>query len=139
MSNNYFGEPNMENERASGSSYSSRKGKKSNSDKPKQPQRGLGVAQLEKIRLHGQMDCGGYQYPSIHSPHPSNFNNDDPRMQIAYSSIPASSFSYSSSYTSYSPSYGFQPKIVVRLIQFSFPKGIGKEGRRKMEIITNIS
>lgn len=50
---NFFGG----NERSSSSSggSSSRKGKKSGSDKPKQPQRGLGVAQLEKIRLHSQM------------------------------------------------------------------------------------
>lgn len=41
------------NERSAKTS-SSRKGKK-NSDKPKQPQRGLGVAQLEKIRLHSQL------------------------------------------------------------------------------------
>ena len=64
----------MGNERVSGSSSSSsRKGKKNNQDKPKQPQRGLGVAQLEKIRLHGQMACGGY-----HPPYPSNFNNVRP-------------------------------------------------------------
>lgn len=55
----YFREANFGNERERGSgsssSSSSRKGKKSNSDhKPKQPQRGLGVAQLEKIRLHTQ-------------------------------------------------------------------------------------
>lgn len=68
----YFGDANMGNERVSGSS--SRKGKKSNQDKPKQPQRGLGVAQLEKIRLHGQITCGGY-HPPLHSPYPSNFNN----------------------------------------------------------------
>lgn len=67
-SSNYFGEPNMGNERPSGSS-SSRKGKKNNQYKPKQPQRGLGVAQLERIRLHGQMTCG------YHPPYPSNFNN----------------------------------------------------------------
>ncbi|CAL0313862.1 unnamed protein product [Lupinus luteus] len=115
MSNNYFGEPNIGNERASGCSSSSRKGKQNNSEKPKQPQRGLGVAQLEKIRLHGQMDCGGYQHPSIHRTYPSNFNNDDPRMQIAY---PASSFSYSSSSTSYSPPYGFQSKIVMGLPEY---------------------
>ncbi|KAK7251554.1 hypothetical protein RIF29_34850 [Crotalaria pallida] len=111
----------MGNERGasggSSSSSSSRKGKKNNSDKPKQPQRGLGVAQLEKIRLHGQMACGGF-HPSLHSPYPSNFNNnEDPRMQIAYSStLPSSSssFSYSSSSpTSYSPSYGFQPNIIM--------------------------
>ncbi|OIV93465.1 hypothetical protein TanjilG_21053 [Lupinus angustifolius] len=108
----------MGNERASGSSSSSRKGKKSNSEKPKQPQRGLGVAQLEKIRLHGQMDCDGYQHPSIHRTYPSNFNNDDPRMQIAYSPIPASSFSYSSPSTSYSPPYGFQSKIVMGIPEY---------------------
>lgn len=76
MDSSYFGEPNMGNERVSGSSSSSssRKGKKNNQDKSKQPQRGLGVAQLEKIRLHGQMACGGY-HPPLHSPYPSNFNN----------------------------------------------------------------
>lgn len=68
MDSNYFGEPNM-----GGSGSSSRKGKKNNQDKPKQPQRGLGVAQLEKIRLHGEM---AYSYhPSLHPPYPSNFNN----------------------------------------------------------------
>ena len=74
MGSSYFGEPNMGNERGSGSSSSSRKSKKNNSDKPKQPQRGLGVAQLEKIRLHGQMGCATY-HPSLHGPYPTNFNN----------------------------------------------------------------
>ncbi|PWA97201.1 hypothetical protein CTI12_AA031870 [Artemisia annua] len=81
---NFFGG----NERSSSSSggSSSRKGKKSGSDKPKQPQRGLGVAQLEKIRLHSQM---GY------------LPQEDIRIQTAYSS--SSSFSYTSpSTTSYS-------------------------------------
>lgn len=77
MGSSYFGEPNFGNERASGSSSSSsssRKGKKNNSEKPKQPQRGLGVAQLEKLRLHGQMACA--HHPSLHAPNcPSNFNN----------------------------------------------------------------
>lgn len=68
---NYFGDSNMGNERVSGSS--SRKGKKNNQDKPKQPQRGLGVAQLEKIRLHGEMGYGFH--PPLHNPHPSNFIN----------------------------------------------------------------
>ncbi|KAG4992093.1 hypothetical protein AAZX31_09G176000 [Glycine max] len=115
MDSSYFGEPNMGNERVSGSSSSSsRKGKKNNQDKPKQPQRGLGVAQLEKIRLHGQMACGGY-----HPPYPSNFNNEDPRVQTPYLSVPSSSsFSYSSSSTSYSPSYGFQPNIVMSLPEY---------------------
>ena len=77
MGSGYYGEPNLGNERGSGSSSnsSSRKGKKSNSDKPRQPQRGLGVAQLEKIRLHGQMGCA-YGHPSLPTtPYPTNFNN----------------------------------------------------------------
>jgi hypothetical protein len=68
---NYFGDSNMGNERVSGSS--SRKGKKNNQDKPKLPQRGLGVAQLEKIRLHGEMAYG--YHPPLHNPYPSNFIN----------------------------------------------------------------
>ncbi|KAE9613970.1 hypothetical protein Lal_00016454 [Lupinus albus] len=122
MGSNYFGEANMGNEKGSGSSSSSssRKGKKSNSDKPKQPQRGLGVAQLEKIRLHGQIPCAYHHPSSLRSPYPSNFNDEDPRMQIPYSSVPSSSssFSYSSSSTSYSPSYGFQPNIVMGLPEY---------------------
>nr|XP_043627100.1 protein SPEAR3-like isoform X2 [Erigeron canadensis] len=73
---NYYGG----NERSSSGS-SSRKGKKSGSDKPKQPQRGLGVAQLEKIRLHSQM--AGF------------LPQEDIRMQTPYSSS-SSSFSYNS-------------------------------------------
>ncbi|KAL6555019.1 hypothetical protein OROGR_006277 [Orobanche gracilis] len=82
MGSNYFGEQpdyygNI-NERggrllssSSSSSSSSRKGKKNGSDKPKQPQRGLGVAQLEKIRLHSQLGCA--YLPSVHSnPYASN-------------------------------------------------------------------
>ncbi|TKY60866.1 hypothetical protein E2542_SST17969 [Spatholobus suberectus] len=116
MGSSYFGEPNLGNERTSGSaSSSSRKGKKNNTDKPKQPQRGLGVAQLEKIRLHGQMACG--YHPSLHGPYPSNFNNEDPRVQIAYASVPSSSSSYSSSSTS-SYSYGFQPNIMIGLSEY---------------------
>lgn len=148
MDSSYFGEPNLGNERSSASS--SRKGKKNNSDKPKQPQRGLGVAQLEKIRLHSQMACG--YHPSLHGPYPSTFANvnlhflllksliftktilsffnsftfpftqEDPRVQIPYSSVPSSSFSYSSSPTSsYAASYGFQPNIMVGVI-FAFLK-----------------
>lgn len=80
MDSNYFGEPNM-----GGSGSSSRKGKKNNQDKPKQPQRGLGVAQLEKIRLHGEM---AYSYhPSLHPPYPSNFNNVSKPLQFSHSSI----------------------------------------------------
>ncbi|KAK9269207.1 hypothetical protein L1049_000976 [Liquidambar formosana] len=97
MGSSYFGEPNMGNER----SGSSRKGKKSNSDKPKQPQRGLGVAQLEKIRLHGQIGCSYLPNP-LHSPYPSNLNQEVPS---------PSSFSYSSS--SSSASYGFHPNMMM--------------------------
>lgn len=65
MGSNYCGEA----ERSGGSS--SRKGKKNGSDKPKQPQRGLGVAQLEKIRLHSQMGRGAFVHPnSIQTPFP---------------------------------------------------------------------
>jgi len=52
MGSHFFGVPNnVGTERCS-----PRKSKKS--EKPKQPQRGLGVAQLEQIRLRSQMGCG---------------------------------------------------------------------------------
>lgn len=85
MGSGYYGELNLGNsERASGSSSSpssssSRKGKKNSSEKPKQPQRGLGVAQLEKIRLHGQLDSSGFPLHNHHHQVPtypsSTFNN----------------------------------------------------------------
>ncbi|XP_058069786.1 protein SPEAR1-like [Magnolia sinica] len=68
MSNSYLGDPSS----GDGRSGSSRKGKKSNSDKPKQPQRGLGVAQLEKLRLENQI--GGCYLPSLHGPPHTNLN-----------------------------------------------------------------
>ncbi|QCD85266.1 protein SPEAR1-like [Vigna unguiculata] len=105
-SSSYFGEPNLGNERSSASS--SRKGKKNNSDKPKQPQRGLGVAQLEKIRLHSQM-ASGYHHSSLHGPYPSTFTNEDPRVQIPYSSVVPSS---------YAASYGFQPNIMMGISEY---------------------
>ncbi|PPR87490.1 hypothetical protein GOBAR_AA33204 [Gossypium barbadense] len=79
MGSNYYGEANMGNERGGGSSRKSKK------DKAKQPQRGLGVAQLEKIRLNEQM---GY-HPSFHGPYSSNFNQEDMKMQhpTGYSSM----------------------------------------------------
>ncbi|XP_024184714.1 protein SPEAR1 isoform X2 [Rosa chinensis] len=113
MGSSYFGEPNMGNERGGGSSSSSsRKGKKSNSDKPKQPQRGLGVAQLEKIRLHGQM--------GFINPYPTNnfINNqqvEDNRVQAAAYS---SSFASSQSSSSPSVSYGFHPNIMMGLGEY---------------------
>ncbi|KAL1823883.1 hypothetical protein ACET3Z_010661 [Daucus carota] len=65
MGSNYNGEKEL--------AASSRKGKnkKSGSEKPKQPQRGLGVAQLEKIRLHSdQMGMGGAFIPAPNTFHP---------------------------------------------------------------------
>lgn len=65
--------------RSEHSGTTTRKSKKSGqSDKPKQPQRGLGVAQLEKIRLHSQMGGCTSFHPSqnqLHSPSypPSSF------------------------------------------------------------------
>ncbi|XP_064940688.1 uncharacterized protein LOC135649342 [Musa acuminata AAA Group] len=47
----------------SGRCGSSKRGRRSNSEKAKRPQRGLGVAQLEKIRLQGQLN----QHVSIHN------------------------------------------------------------------------
>jgi hypothetical protein len=41
--------------RSSGSRKGKRTGSSSSSDKPRQPQRGLGVAQLEKIRIENEM------------------------------------------------------------------------------------
>ncbi|KAK4756954.1 hypothetical protein SAY87_007081 [Trapa incisa] len=124
MGSSYFGEPNMGNDRAS--TGGSRKSKKSSSDKPRQPQRGLGVAQLEKIRLHGMSGGGGgctsygqfhHQYSSAHYP-VTAFSQEDLRWQTAYSSIPSSSFSYTSSSSS-SASYGFNSNYMM---------GIGSSG-----------
>ncbi|KAL5052629.1 hypothetical protein RYX36_033311, partial [Vicia faba] len=87
----------------SSSSSSSRKGKKNNNSensKPrKQPQRGLGVAQLEKIRiLHSQLH---HQPP--HPPPYFNYNEDPRLLQMpAYSS---SSSSYYQPHTINIPEY----------------------------------
>ncbi|KAJ8568869.1 hypothetical protein K7X08_032566 [Anisodus acutangulus] len=104
MGSGYFGEPNLGNERSHSSS--SRKSKKSNSDKPKQPQRGLGVAQLEKIRLHTQIGC-------TYNPYATNLNEEDiMRLQTPYSSTPSISYLSTSS-----SSYGFpaQQSIMMGL------------------------
>ncbi|EPS74113.1 hypothetical protein M569_00647 [Genlisea aurea] len=56
----------QERQSSSSSSCSWRKGKR---EKPKQPQRGLGVAQLEKIRLNNQMrnnSSFSYGFPYHH-------------------------------------------------------------------------
>ncbi|KAI3694778.1 hypothetical protein L1987_77758 [Smallanthus sonchifolius] len=62
---------------------SSRKGKKA--EKPKQPQRGLGVAQLEKIRLHSQL---GFHPTNIH---PQMGMGELERSNMAYVQSQASS------------------------------------------------
>ncbi|PWA47622.1 hypothetical protein CTI12_AA496030 [Artemisia annua] len=92
---NYLGDSAGFDQSAGGKS-SSRKGKKSQPDKPKQPQRGLGVAQLEKIRLHSQLGL-----------HPTNLHpQEDSRIQTAYA--PPPSFSYNSSSATYNTSQGQQ-------------------------------
>ncbi|URE10894.1 hypothetical protein MUK42_22085 [Musa troglodytarum] len=63
----------------SGSSGGSRKGRKSSLKRPKQPQRGLGVAQLEKIRLQSQMN--GY-VSSIDFSFPSDLNMVFPSLHL---------------------------------------------------------
>ncbi|CAH9077082.1 unnamed protein product [Cuscuta epithymum] len=129
----YFGESNMagnhhhlhHQERTSssssaGSGPSARKSKKGNtSDKPKQPQRGLGVAQLEKIRLHSQMGCTFLPNPLHHLPydsHPSHHQvQEDMRLQTAggsYSTSPPS-FSYSPSSSSPYPYPANQSSIMM--------------------------
>ncbi|CAA7050097.1 unnamed protein product [Microthlaspi erraticum] len=77
---------------------------KNGSDKPKQPQRGLGVAQLEKIRLHSEYNCNSFDtYPSYH---PSTFSHqEDVRIQGGYPFISSSSPS--------SAHYGFPPNMMM--------------------------
>ncbi|CAL9193404.1 unnamed protein product [Musa hybrid cultivar] len=81
----------------SGSSGGSRKGRKSSSKRPKQPQRGLGVAQLEKIRLQSQMN--GY-VSAFDFSFPSDLNmiifmaclmQEDSKVKAAAPSSPSSS------------------------------------------------
>ncbi|XP_017698906.1 protein SPEAR1-like [Phoenix dactylifera] len=90
MDSSHIGELGLGSTRSS----APRKGKKSSSEKPKQPQRGLGVAQLEKIRLQNQM--AGH-LPSLHSPFHSNLRMEDMRVDVALSSSPSSSNTASSS------------------------------------------
>lgn len=76
MGSSFFGRPKMGGSSSSSPTSSSpmKRGKnKNSSDKPKQPQRGLGVAQLEKIRLHSEFNCNSFDtYPSCH---PSTFSH----------------------------------------------------------------
>ncbi|XP_026658536.2 protein SPEAR3 [Phoenix dactylifera] len=79
-----------------GRSGSSRRGKKSNSDQPKLPRRGLGVAQLEKIRLHNQM-MAGYR-ASLHPPFHTNLSEEDARVHMGSPSSPHASSIATTSY-----------------------------------------
>ncbi|KAH7682184.1 hypothetical protein IHE45_05G104900 [Dioscorea alata] len=75
MGSSHCGEVGLGKGRSSTSS-SSRKGKSSSKtslEKPKQPQRGLGVAQLEKIRLHNQFMAN---YNHLHNPLQSSFHHN---------------------------------------------------------------
>ncbi|KAK9697708.1 hypothetical protein RND81_08G055100 [Saponaria officinalis] len=62
----------------------------SNFEKPKQPQRGLGVAQLEKIRLHTQLASCGFisqihpAFPSLFPLPPYQYGQEDMRIQAGY-------------------------------------------------------
>ncbi|XP_021865849.1 protein SPEAR3 [Spinacia oleracea] len=95
MGSGYFGIPKMGNSNDNKSS-SSRKTKKSSSEKPKQPQRGLGVAQLEQIRLRSQLGCSGFTSTTA----PVTFHQEDMRLQ----GVPSYGVQQSSS-TSYNPYY----------------------------------
>nr|VDD34981.1 unnamed protein product [Brassica oleracea] len=111
MGSSFFGRPNIRGSSPSPTSSSSspatRRGKKNGSEKPKQPQRGLGVAQLEKIRLHGEMSCNSFNNynPSLHP-------QEDVR---GYSSIPSSSssFTYALSTPTSTPN-GFYPNMMMK-------------------------
>uniref|UniRef100_A0A7C8ZMS8 Uncharacterized protein n=1 Tax=Opuntia streptacantha TaxID=393608 RepID=A0A7C8ZMS8_OPUST len=104
MGSSFFGVPNnMGTERCS-----PRKSKKS--EKPKQPQRGLGVAQLEQIRLRSQMGCGL-------TPPYSALLQDDMRLQgVQPYGVPHSSTScppYSQSSPSTSSHYAYSPNYMM--------------------------
>nr|XP_019707343.1 protein SPEAR1 isoform X3 [Elaeis guineensis] len=104
MGSNHYGELYLGN----GRSGSSRRGKKSNTDKQKQPQRGLGVAQLEKIRLYNQMMAG--YHPSLHPPFQSNLNEQEDARHMGFPSSP-----HASSIATTSSLFGFHPNTMMGL------------------------
>ncbi|KAH0467589.1 hypothetical protein IEQ34_002622 [Dendrobium chrysotoxum] len=91
------------------SSSSSRRGKKTSSEKPKKPQRGLGVAQLEKIRIQSQL-IDNYNMQTLHPSFHSNLIMEENMRQTLNfpSSPPSSSFSSSSS-----SAFGIHPNLSV--------------------------
>ncbi|KAH7651741.1 hypothetical protein IHE45_20G077400 [Dioscorea alata] len=121
----HFGELGLGN---NGRSGSSKRGKKNNSDKPKQPQRGLGVAQLEKIRLHDQMAS---YLPSLHSPFHSNLNKvmfgDNESLDIrSYGDFSSCS---SSSSRLYMPNNVVQETVTLPLLEETMEDSMQKKRR----------
>ncbi|KAL6610799.1 hypothetical protein ACP70R_040768 [Stipagrostis hirtigluma subsp. patula] len=100
-----------------GRSSGSRKGKRagsSSSDKPRQPQRGLGVAQLEKIRIQSEM-AEYLHHPLSQQPPPvhrtASFNlMEDTRLSNSLPSTPSSSFH---SNINVSSSYPIYPNLTM--------------------------
>ncbi|GAB4839060.1 hypothetical protein Ancab_028589 [Ancistrocladus abbreviatus] len=89
----------------SGSSSSRKNKKNTNSDKPKIPQRGLGVAQLERLRH--QMAYG--YIPTPHPPFPSPLTQEGAYGPLMQSSA---SLAYSQSQSS-SSAYGYHPNTMM--------------------------
>ncbi|KAJ8424701.1 hypothetical protein Cgig2_018508 [Carnegiea gigantea] len=116
MGSSYFGVPSMRNNErsSSSSSSSSRKSKKGGSDKPKQPQRGLGVAQLEQIRLRSQMGCG-FPPSLIHAGSNPSLQEDMRLQGVPYGGPQSSSRSYAhpQSSPSTSPTYAYHPNFTM--------------------------
>uniref|UniRef100_A0A7N1A225 Uncharacterized protein n=1 Tax=Kalanchoe fedtschenkoi TaxID=63787 RepID=A0A7N1A225_KALFE len=126
MGSGYYGEMNMgmgsSNNGSSSSSMSSRRGKKSSNspNKPKQPQRGLGVAQLEKIRLHGQLGSTSYTHPAApYMPHHLTYPINPLTHQEAYGSVPPSASSYASFH---------QPNMMMGFGSMEAPSNMGWNG-----------
>nr|CAD1834431.1 unnamed protein product [Ananas comosus var. bracteatus] len=88
------------------SAGSSRRGKKSSSEKPKQPQRGLGVAQLEKIRLQSEM---AEYLPPLQPPFLTNLNMED---QVRIPMVLSSSVPSSSVITTPSSLFAVHPNVM---------------------------
>ncbi|KAG0463914.1 hypothetical protein HPP92_019983 [Vanilla planifolia] len=118
------------------SSSSSRKGKKNSPEKAKQPQRGLGVAQLEKLRIQNQL-MAGYNLPSPHPHfHDTLMEEDASRSLFSSSSIlsvqPNSRIGYEDNLSSYN-NYGFGEHQYCPSTRFSQFYAIGQETLPLME------
>ncbi|KAF6997506.1 hypothetical protein CFC21_013721 [Triticum aestivum] len=107
---------------SSGSGSGSRRGKRAAAvDKPRQPQRGLGVAQLEKIRLEAEMAAYQHHPPLVGQPPPSSlihgtgsFNlQEDARSSLNYSLPSSPSSSFHANNTNVSSTYPFHPNLVM--------------------------